>query len=92
MLFPAHRTWATGYGHRVDRAVLAAALYREAGFSAEPLFRAHGIGDTLPQAPGLQWSEGVSLSISGHGVAGLFDPASAAFSTGGLDQVNRCWL
>lgn len=78
---PATRTWATGYGHRVDRAVLAAALYGEAGFTARPVFRSEGLGKADTSVPGLGWSEGVSLMVTGTGVEGWFDPASARFTS-----------
>jgi hypothetical protein len=78
----APRTWATGFGHRVDRAVLAAALYREAGFTARTAFRGRGYGTAGLIAPDLSWSEGVSLEVGGDGVDGWFDPESARFTSG----------
>ncbi len=76
----ASRTWATGYGHRVDRAVLAAALYREAGYTARIAFRSAGYGTAEVSAPDLSWSEGVALMVGGDGVDGWFDPENAQFT------------
>ena len=36
---PASRTFVTAYGHALDRAVLASAMFRKAGLKAEPVFR-----------------------------------------------------
>jgi hypothetical protein len=74
---PAARTWATGYGHRIDRAVAAAALFSEAGFTVNPAWRSHGYGEGVAQVPQLDWSEGIVLLVTGHGVDRWFDPAGA---------------
>ncbi len=76
----AARTWSTAYGHRLDRAVLAAALLREAGVTAEPLLAGRGLGPA-PALPGLEPFD-VVLWISADDVFGTFDPSSAAFSPG----------
>ena len=50
---PAARTWDTAYGHRLDRAVLVAALLRDAGFEVTPVFVGSGhalIGPDLAPA------------------------------------------
>ncbi len=80
---PASRTWGTGYGHRVDRTVLGAILYRIAGFTVHLGFRGSGYGEAEIGAPNLAWSDGAMLKISGidgETVEGWFDPGSAAFS------------
>ncbi len=86
---PATRTWATAYGHRVDRTVLAAALYREVGFTARLAFRGTAAGEADVSVPGLHWSEGVSLLVSGKGVDGWFNPESARFVAGGSHPAGR---
>jgi len=50
---PASRTWDTAYGHSLDRAALAAALYRDAGFKAELVYRTAAPGEIDIDVPGL---------------------------------------
>lgn len=93
---PAPRTWATGYGHRVDRTVLGAMLYRIAGFTVQPGFRGSGYGEAEIGAPNMAWSDGAILKISGvdgEAVEGWFDPGSAAFSVGDILLTGRTvWM
>lgn len=86
---PASRTWATGYGHRVDRAVLAAALFLEDGLTVKPAWRSAGFGDASPGLPELSWSEGIILLVVGNGVNGWFDPGSATFTRDAHVHVGR---
>jgi len=86
---PASRTWATGYGHRLDRAVLAAALFREAGFTVSPAWRSAGYGDAVPGVPTLDWSDGIILLVIGENVNGWFDPAGAGFFENSHYHVGR---
>ncbi|MHC4274709.1 MAG: DUF3857 domain-containing protein [Planctomycetota bacterium] len=78
----ATRTWETAYGNRVDRAVLAAALYREAGLDASLVFRGASFGDVDVRVPNLSWTEGPGVWVQGADVEGYFDPASAKFAHG----------
>lgn len=76
---PAVRTWETAYGHPLDRAVLAAALLRSAGFEVTPIFVGTGntfIGEKTPRLAGLGH---MYLSIKGD-PAGLYDPATGSLS------------
>ena len=86
---PAARTWSTGYGHRVDRAVLAATLFRETGLTVSPAWRSAGYGDTVSVVPELSWSDGIILLIMGNGVNGWFDPRSATFNSGSHVHIGR---
>jgi transglutaminase-like putative cysteine protease len=85
----ATRTWETAYGNRIDRTVLAAALYRGAGLEASLVFRAASFGDAEVRVPNLSWTEGPGLWIEGADLEGYFDPASAEFSNGPLAMSYR---
>jgi hypothetical protein len=78
----AARTWETAYGNRIDRAVLAAAAYREAGLEAALVFRGASFGEVDVRVPNLSWTDGPGLWIQGEEVGGYFDAASAEFSPG----------
>jgi hypothetical protein len=59
----AARVHATGYGSAYDRAALAAALFREAGLSVEPLYRGRGFGAVDEGVPTLGRMQGVALML-----------------------------
>jgi hypothetical protein len=72
---PATRTWETAYGHALDRAALAAALFRAAGFTAEPVYRCMpASGDELA-VPTLARFGGIALLVEGLRLSAVFDPA-----------------
>ncbi len=80
---PAHRTFATAYGHRLDRAVLAAALFREAGFKAFPVFRGTGFGDVNEDIASLIRMDGIAVWVSGEDMfEAYYDPVNSAISNG----------
>jgi len=70
---PAVRTWDTAYGHPLDRAVLAAALLREAGFEVTPVLVGSGHALIAPDLARLAGMGDLYLSIKGD-PAGLYDP------------------
>jgi hypothetical protein len=78
----AARTWTTAYGNRIDRVVLAAALFREAGLTTELVFAGRPTADAVERVPTLEWAEGLGLSVKGEELQGHFDPADASFSRG----------
>jgi hypothetical protein len=78
----ASRTYATAYGHRLDRAALAAALFREAGFRVSPVYRSVVCADVDEGVPCLERFEGPDVAISGVGIMAHFDAATAHLSTG----------
>lgn len=69
----AMRTWDTAYGHRLDRAVLAAALLREAGYEITPVFVGEGHDLVGPGVGRLAGMGDLFLDIKGD-PAGLYDP------------------
>ncbi|MBU8920347.1 MAG: DUF3857 domain-containing protein [Bacteroidales bacterium] len=50
---PAGRTWETGYGHVIDRGVLATALFRAAGMKAQPEYISTVFNRYVLELPGL---------------------------------------
>lgn len=86
---PAARTWETAYGHRLDRAVLAARLFREAGLEVRPCYRSHGYGAIDATVPGLARFEGVSLRVRGDGFEAYYDPEAGAIADGATPFFGR---
>jgi len=77
----ASRTYETAYGHGLDRAVLAAALFREAGLGAEPLYRSIGVS-VDDEVPGLSRFESVALRVTGDGIDAYYDPVEGTLADG----------
>ena len=90
---PASRTWETAYGHRLDRAVLGAALFWEAGCNASPAFRGRGFGGIDESVPGLARFEGMYLWIEGDGVEACYDPGQGSLVRGRSPFAGRAaWI
>jgi hypothetical protein len=79
---PAARTWETAYGHGLDRAVLAAALFREAGFGAEWAFYSIPYAEFDGSLPGLSCFEGLAVEVRGDRLHGYYDPAEGKLEQG----------
>jgi hypothetical protein len=79
---PASRTWKTAYGHGLDRAVLAAALFRSAGFDAQPVFRSIGPDGVDPEVPGLSRFSGIALWVTGDQLQAFYDPVEGTLTEG----------
>jgi hypothetical protein len=79
---PASRTWETAYGHALDRAVLAAALFRAAGLETEPVYRSSGSSGFDQALPGLSRFEGIGVSVSGDRLQAFYDPAAGTLTDG----------
>jgi hypothetical protein len=77
---PAPRTWETAYGHDLDRAVLAAALFRGAGFEADLVFRSAAPGGIEADVPGLSRFEDMVVRVKGKTRIGYYDPAHGTVS------------
>ncbi len=77
---PASRTWDTAYGHGLDRAVLAAALFRHAGLEAQPAYRSNpSVGIDL-EIPGLSRFGEIGVRVSGDMVDAFYDPSDGALT------------
>jgi len=80
---PATKTWETAYGHGLDRAVLAAALFRTAGLNAEPVFRSTGFGGIDLDIPGLSRFGPIAVRVSGaNGLDAYYDPGEGTLTPG----------
>lgn len=79
----ASRTFETAYGHSLDRSVLAAALFEEAGFMIFPIMRGLGCHDINEGVPALDKMTDIGVWISSADeVEAYFDPASCRLSNG----------
>jgi len=85
------RTWNTAYGHRLDRAVLAVALFEEAGCAVTPAFRSDAFWRTDDEVPTLARFDGLLLYLSDIGA--LYDPLNGTLLHGGAGLTGRSlWL
>ncbi len=78
---PAGRTWETAYGHPLDRAVLAAGMFRKAGLKAEPVFLCPVRGQADP-VPGLCRFGEIALLVDGDMYSALYHPRSGELDEG----------
>lgn len=78
---PAARTWETAYGHALDRAALAAALFRRAGFDAVPLYRSAAGSAIDSDVPGLCRFGSAGLRVSGDGLEAFYDPSDGTLDS-----------
>ena len=83
---PATRTWETAYGHGLDRAVLATALFRAAGFSAEPVLRSTPPAANSLEIPALSHFGDVAVFVEGLRLNAVFDPVE-----GSIEHANS-WI
>lgn len=80
---PAYQTYATAYGHRLDRAILAAALFQEAGFTVFPFFRGAGYGNINEEVATMARMDGISVWISAsEGIEAYYDPVASEIHNG----------
>jgi hypothetical protein len=90
---PAERTWETAYGTRLDRAVLAAALFKAAGLDVRPCYGGSGYGAVDAAVPGLARFGGISILVRGDGLEALYDPAAGTLEDGLAPLVGRSlWI
>lgn len=85
----AERTWETAYGHRLDRAALAAAMFREAGCEVRPAFLGAGYGEIDAAVPGLSGFDGVWVSVAAPGLDALYNPANGTLTDGCVPMFGR---
>lgn len=77
------RVYNSGYAHRLDRTILAAALFQEAGFMVFPFFRGIGFDNVNEGAPTVSRCEEISLWISGSdAVEAWYDPSESNVHNG----------
>ena len=78
----AARTWETAYGHGLDRAVLAIALFRQAGLEAQPVYRTAGLSGIDADVPGLSRFGGIAVWVTGDQFQAYYDPVSGTLTDG----------
>jgi len=76
------RIYSTAYANRLDRAVLMAALVKEAGLEVWPVFMAKAYGDIDDGIPSLNRMDEVGLWISGEGLEAYYCPAHSDVQNG----------
>ncbi len=76
----ASRTYETAYGHRLDRAVLATALFREAGLDVRPAYHSLSRAGFDPVIPGLSRFGSMHLRLSGDDMQTTYDPGNGTLS------------
>jgi len=74
------RTYVTAYGHRLDRAVLAAALLGKAGIKAQPVFLGRGYGSVDERVPTLARMLGIGVWLTGDNLDAYYDPQHGTVS------------
>ncbi len=85
------RTWNTAYGHRLDRAVLAAALFEEAGCAVTPAYRSAAFWWADDDVPTLARFDGLLLHLDDIGA--LYDPLNGTLLQGRAGLTGRSlWL
>lgn len=87
------QTFNTAYGHRLDRAILATALFGKMGFTAIPIYISVGPNDISSDLPSLGRMNRISLVISDNTFNSIYDPSSGALALGNTPFANRTiWL
>ncbi len=77
------QTFESAYGCQFDRAILAAALFREAGFEVFPFYRSRDYNLVNLDAPNLSQFEPIAVWVSGSDkVEAYFDPATCELRNG----------
>lgn len=76
----------SAYGHRLDRAVLAEALYTKAGFSAVPVFISDEFGAIDSNVPSLSRLGRIGIWVSGPDLEAFYDPEESTLQRG-LSQI-----
>jgi len=79
-LRPATRTWDTAYGHLLDRAALAVALFGRAGLTTDLVLAAAGPGLGPTNEPGFARFSLLLIEVSGEGCYALYDPDTGHLS------------
>ena len=83
----AKRTWATAYGHGLDRAVLAEALFEEVSCAATPVFTGVAL-EGADAVPALARFERVMLWV--HDTGAHYDPLQGTLSHGEAQFAGSC--
>ena len=89
----AMQIYNTAYGHRFDRAILAASMFSREGFNAYPIYVTAGYGDFTSKLPSLGRYDGIALVISDRTYNSIYYPTDGKLVLGNLPFANRTiWL
>lgn len=89
---PASQIHASGYGHELDRAILAATLFESAGIQVFPAMAAAQVGELSTEVAQLDRWPRVGLWLNGESWNGFFDPRSCKVSDALTSLRGRsCW-
>jgi len=89
----AARTYSTAYGHRLDRAILAAALFTNGGLRAYPAFLGRGYGNIDDGVPTISRMNGIGVWVYGDNLDAWYDPTGGTVSHGPAPADRRTvWL
>lgn len=90
---PAVQTYSSTYGHTLDRAILAAALFSKAGISTLPVFLSPDFGNIYISVASLTQLSTLGLWLSGENLAAFYDPVASEIKSGPLNFFSRmAWL
>ncbi len=81
-LRPAQQTYLTAYGHGLDRAALAAAMLKEAGFAVWLCYFSDDLANIDHGIPTLAGMSGAKIWISGNNLEAFYDPANDKVAMG----------
>ncbi|PKK83726.1 MAG: hypothetical protein CVT49_06820 [candidate division Zixibacteria bacterium HGW-Zixibacteria-1] len=74
--------YSSAYGHRLDRAVLAAALFNKAGLTALPVFISNEFGVIENTVPSLARLGNIGVWVSGPDIEAYYDPEESVLQRG----------
>jgi len=90
---PAVKTYSSTYGHALDRAILAAAMFSKAGISTLPVLLSPAFGDMNINVPGITQLNKIGLWLSGENLAAYYDPIDGETKSGPLSFFSHmAWL
>jgi len=78
----AMRVYNTAYGHRLDRTILACALFEQAGLDARKIFVGKEYGEIQHDVPTLGQMQGIGLWLAGNNLEAYYNPAEGTLACG----------
>jgi len=79
---PAMRVWNTAYGHALDRAVIAAAMLREAGLNTDLMVLSDDNSPLQTEVAQAEAFDRILLKVEGGNFTGFYDPAGGKLHEG----------
>jgi len=89
----ASRVFNTAYGHNLDRAILSAALFKNAGITIHPVYISRGYGNINDGIPSLSRMNNVVLWLTGQYLDAYYNPQSGTVENGSKNIYGRTvWI